>query len=87
MFYFGVSKVRAAKQLLAANPLQQQLYTITFGITRNIYNSGEWFDANPQCELKDKNGDLVNSSHPTQQWPICGTMANPVCHVYGFSRN
>ena len=41
--------IRAAKQLLAANPSQQQLYTIQSDLTRNIYNSGEWFNANPQC--------------------------------------
>jgi len=76
--------IRAAKQLLAANPSQQQLYTIQSDFTRNIYNSGEWFNANPECMLKDKNGALVNISTPNQKWPICGTMKDPVCHAYGF---
>ena len=52
--------LQVARQLLAANPKQQQLYTIQLDFTRTIYASGEWFVDHPECLLRDANDSLVS---------------------------
>ena len=77
--------IAAAKQMLAANPQQQQFYTIQNDFTRAIYDSGAWFNAHPECLLRDANGSLVNHTNPDQKFPICTSGPNKdTCHVYGF---
>jgi hypothetical protein len=77
--------IASAKQMLAVNPQQQQFYTIQNDFTRAIYDSGAWFNAHPECLLRDANGSLVNHTSPKQKYPIC--TAGPdkdTCHTYGF---
>jgi len=77
--------IASAAQLLAANPQQKQYYTIQNDITRSIYASGDWFNAHPECMLKDANGSLVNSTHANQKIPECTQGPNKdTCHWYGF---
>ena len=81
--------IASAKQLRSANPEQLQLYTIQNDFTRSIYASGDYFNAHPECMLRDKNGDLVNFTNTQQQIPECtqpnATGGNATCHVYGFN--
>ena len=59
--------IAAARQLQGANPAQLQLYTIQNDFTRSIYASGEWFNAHPECLLRDRDGKLVNHTQPGQK--------------------
>ena len=53
--------------------------------TRAIYDSGTWFNAHPECLLRDANNQLVNHSAAGQKVPICTAGPNKTtCHVYGF---
>lgn len=77
--------IAAAAQLRAVNPEQQQFYTITHTGTNALYASGDWFDAHPECLLRDANGSVVNHTAPKANIPICTDGPNKdLCHMYGF---
>ena len=77
--------IASAKQLLAANPAQQQFYTINVIGPAAMYDSGAWFNAHPECLLRDEYGGLVNHSNPKQKNHECTAGPNKdTCYVYGF---
>lgn len=77
--------IAAAAQLRAVNPEQQQFYTITHTGTNALYASGDWFNAHPECLLRDANGSVVNHTAPKANIPICTDGPNKdLCHMYGF---
>ena len=84
----------AAAQLRKLNPAQLQLYTVQIDYARSVYASGAWFNANPQCTLKDAEGQPVlnnASSAATARGHCDHKVAVPgksypfgACVVYGF---